>query len=144
MSLDPSKGIALFTDGSCWTGDRIGGWAYVAIDAFGNEVDNSGGEEDVTISRMELMALAIGLEEVFLMLDACDVLVFSDSEYVVLGATDKTRERKVHNDLWDWIDEFESKHTSVTYEHVRGHQDSYYNDLADRLAGEARKREQSS
>ena len=142
--LNPEKGIALFTDGSCWTGDRIGGWAFVAIDAFGNEVDNSGSETDTTISRMELMAVATGLEEIFLFLGPCEILVFSDSEYVVKGAIDKRRARNKNNDLWDWLDHWEGRHEEVVFEHVRGHQDSYYNDLADRLAGNARVREQKS
>lgn len=142
--LNPEKGIALFTDGSCWTGDRIGGWAYVAIDAFDNKVDNSGGEEDTTISQMELMAVAIGLEEIFQFLGPCDILVFSDSEYVVKGATDKTRQRKVNLDLWGWLDHWESRHKLVVYEHIRGHRDSHYNNEADRLAGLARVREQNS
>lgn len=142
--LNPAEGIALFTDGSCWTGDRIGGWAYVAIDAFDNEVENSGSAEDTTISQMELMAVAAGLEETILFLGPCDVLVFSDSEYVVKGATDKTRARKVNVDLWDYLEHWERQHKSVTYEHVRGHKDSHYNDRADKLAGEARVREQKS
>ena len=139
MGLDPKEGIAVFTDGSSWTGDKIGGWAYVAIDAFDSDpLTRSGAERNTTISRMELCAVCRALHDVFLMLGESDVLVYSDSQYVVLGASDRTRKRKVNQDLWNDLDRWVDRHHSVEFIHVHGHRDSLYNCMADKLAGEAR------
>lgn len=139
MPLNPSKGIALFTDGSSWHVDRIGGWAYVAIDCFGSEVVGSGHAFDTTNNRMEMQAWIEGLNYVFESLGPCELLVYSDSEYVGLGAMDKARSRKKNKDLWEEIDEAMGNHEYVEFKWVRGHADSHYNQLADELCGNARK-----
>lgn len=137
--LSKGKGIALFTDGSASSIDRSGGWAFVAIDHFGNEEVGSGYVSDTTVNRMEQQAWIEGLDYIAETLGPCDVLVYSDSQYVVLGAKDKRRKRKVNLDLWDELDEAMDQHTYVECKWVRGHSVSYYNQLADELAGQARK-----
>lgn len=141
--MNPKKGIALFTDGSCWTGDRIGGWAYLALDTEGNTVTGSDGECDTTISRMELTAPIEGLLAIGLTCGSCDVLVYSDSEYVVLGSNDRNRARNKNNDLWDTLDAVIDSHSYVEFIHVKGHADSEYNHQVDGMAGDARRRAQS-
>lgn len=140
--LSPEKGLALFTDGSCWTGDRIGGWAYLALDVEGNTLADSGGDSDTTISRMELIAPIGGLLAIGMACGPAEILVYSDSQYVVLGATDRNRKRNLNNDLWDTLDELIDSHTYVEFLHVKGHADSEYNHQVDRMAGDARKRTQ--
>jgi ribonuclease HI len=137
--LIPDKGVALFTDGSCWTGDRIGGWAYLALDAHGNTTEDSGGGWDTTISRMELQGPIEGLMAIGIACGPCDVLVYSDSEYVVLGATNRKRKRNHHTDLWDLLYTLIDSHNYVEFNHVKGHADSKYNDLVDKAAGNARR-----
>lgn len=137
--LDASKGIAVFTDGSAWNKDGSGGWAWCAIDAFGTEVFGCGSESDTTNNRMEMTAVVEALTQVRSRWGECEVLLYSDSEYVVLGASDKSRKRRRNRDLWEKIDDAESLHTMVEWNHIRGHGDSYYNDLVDKLAGEARR-----
>jgi ribonuclease HI len=136
--LDVSDGVALFTDGSSWTGDKIGGWAWVAIDNFGNEISYNGWEVDTTNNRMEMEAWIEGLGYLHYAYGPCEVLVYSDSEYVGLGAFDKTRARRNNRDLWDELDEALALHEYTEFCYVRGHEDSYYNNKADELAGEAR------
>jgi ribonuclease HI len=134
---------AVFTDGSCWTKDRIGGWACVAFtDDDSEEYTASGAGTDTTISRMELTGPVVFLEWLLEHQGPSAILVFSDSEYVVLGATDRTRARNKHNDLWDHLDMAVDAHEEVHFEHVKGHDTNYYNHEADRLAGEARKAKQ--
>jgi ribonuclease HI len=139
--LNPSDGIALFTDGSSWTGDRSGGWAWVAVDAFDNtfEASNSGWEHNTTNNRMELMAWIKGLNSIFDVLGACMIIVYSDSQYVGLGAMDRTRARNKNTDLWDQIDLAVDQHEYVEFSHVKGHAGHKYNEVVDKLAGEARK-----
>lgn len=134
---------AVFTDGSCWHKDRVGGWAFVAIhEDDDEELVNAGGEADTTISRMELMGPLKALTWLLELAGPCWVLVRSDSEYVVKGITDRSRARMKHHDLWHQLDAVVDAHAEVQFEHVKGHAESYYNDLADKLAGEARKAKQ--
>lgn len=142
--MNPKKGIAIFTDGSCWTGDRIGGWAYLALDVEGNTISDSGGARDTTISRMELQGPIEGLLAIGLACGPSEILVYSDSQYVVFGATDRNRKRRLHNDLWDILDEVIDSHKYVEFLHVKGHADSEYNDQVDGMAGDARRRTQGT
>jgi ribonuclease HI len=136
--LNPTDGVCLFTDGSAWYKDRIGGWAYTAFDAFGYEMIAYGTEVDTTSNRMEMTAVIRGLVYLHQELGPTDILVYSDSEYVVLGASDPSRSRRRNLDLWGQIDDAIDVNKSVTFEHVKGHAGFHYNDLVDKLAGEAR------
>lgn len=138
MVLLPDKGLAIYTDGSCYHKDRRGGWAYLVLDAYGNEKTCQGWEDDSTISRMELSAALYGLIHMGLLYGPCEIFIFSDSEYVVLGATDRTRKRKINQDLWNLLDEAVDTHEFVEFRHVKGHADSEYNNRVDELANKAR------
>lgn len=140
MNLDPSHGIAVFTDGSCSHRDRSGGWGWVALDAFEGKHTDSGATRNTTIGRMELAAATYALEQLTAHLGPIEVLVFSDAQYVVLGAMDPTRKRNVNVDMWKRLDKAIAGHDVVEFEHVKGHNNNLYNEMADRLAGEARKR----
>lgn len=137
--LNPQKGIALFTDGSCWTQDRIGGWAWCAIDCFGGEEVGTGGVHDTTSARMEMQAWIEGLQWVLDELGPCEVLVYSDSEYLVLGVKEPSRARRANLDLWFDLDAAIEQHSYVEPIWVKGHHESHYNRLVDQLAGNARK-----
>src|SRR4051812_45930469 len=99
-------GVAVFTDGSAHSRDRSGGWAWVALDAFEGCMWHSGGRQDTTISQMELYAPAMALGWLYDIHRACEVLVLSDSEYVVRGFMDKSRKRNKNLDFWKHL-EFE-------------------------------------
>lgn len=139
QTFDPSCGVILFTDGSCYYKDRIGGWAWVAIDWAKTIEAKSGHADDTTVNRMELTGPAQGLTWLADTYGPCDVWVFSDSEYVVLGARDPTRSRKKNPKFWKRLDKAIEMHHTVEWTHVKGHSDNEYNDLADKLAGKARK-----
>jgi ribonuclease HI len=136
--LDPSEGLGLFTDGSASTKDRSGGWAYVIIDAFDGEHHASGGASDTTISRMELSAWIKGLDCIYDCFGPSTIVVWSDSEYVGLGAMDRTRKRNKNVDLWDELDMIIDNHLYVEFRHVKGHNGDVFNEMCDKLAGEAR------
>lgn len=131
--------IPLYTDGSCSAKDRIGGWAWLALDIGDIPLSGYGYEDDTTISRMELKAAINGLAELGRRYGPRDVKVFSDSQYVVKGITDRTRKRNLNQDLWVLLDEVTDAHTSVEYQHVRGHSGHEFNEQVDKLAGNARK-----
>lgn len=139
LPLDPSDGLIVFTDGSANYQDRSGGWAWVALDGHEGTEENSGAEFDATVNRMELTAVIEALAHLRDAYGPCEILVKSDSQYVVLGYSDPSRVRKVNKDLWAILDEEAAQHTLVVMEHVRGHQGHTWNEKADRLAGQARR-----
>lgn len=144
--------LHVWTDGSGDTRPpRIGGWAFVV-----RSVDNpfivaeiSGAEHETTSQRMEIVAFLKALEWP---VAACDITVHCDSAYVAntikLGWINgwrrngwKTREGGdiKNRDLWERVDRMISFHRSVTMVKVKGHTDVEFNNLADELAGKARK-----
>jgi ribonuclease HI len=139
--LNPDPAIALFTDGSSYTKDRSGGWAWLALDINEESEIGMGGADDTTNNRMEMQAWIEGLTYLFRVYGPITVLVYSDSEYVGLGATNRSRKRNNNVDLWLALDEAIDRHEYVEFNHVKGHQKdgSYYNHLVDEMAGEARK-----
>jgi ribonuclease HI len=136
--FNPEQGVIVYTDGSASTKDRTGGWAWIALDCDNGLIEESGGEEDTTISRMELTAAIMALEFLSGETGANAVLVISDSKYVVDGFNDKTRARNKNGDLWNYLEEAVLRFYVVEFEHVKGHDGDYWNERADKAAGAAR------
>lgn len=134
----------VYTDGSCWTGDRIGAYSWICINEDDDEYCGGSWEADTTISRMELRGPIEALDAIYSSFGSSVILIYSDSEYVVLGATDQSRKRNKNVDLWDTLDAFVSLHEYVGFEHVKGHDGAKYNELADKLAGDLRAKGQDA
>lgn len=135
------EGLIIYTDGSCAATDRVGGWAWVAVDIVDDDraACNAGSQLETTISRMELFAPYDALEEVWEIHGPSTLLVISDSEYVVLGVQNPSRKRNANVDLWVALDEAIRKHKAVEFQHTKGHAGDEGNEEADRLAGEFRR-----
>jgi ribonuclease HI len=129
--------IHVYTDGSCSAKDRVGGWAFYVPGP--PVLEGSGAETDTTISRMELKGIILGLIEIGCKYGPSRVTVFSDSEYAVLGASDRSRSRNVNQDLWGLLDEVVDSHERVEFQHVRGHTGNVGNERVDGMAGAARR-----
>jgi ribonuclease HI len=141
--------IHLFTDGACRGNPGPGGWAFILRHlSTGKEKEASGPAENTTNNRMELIAVIRGLEA---LKRSCDVVVFTDSEYVRRGLVDwmpkwkangwRRREgsewKPVKNEeLWKRLDELIARH-HVRYKRVAGHSGHPENDRCDQLAVEA-------
>lgn len=135
----------IYTDGSCSSKDRIGAYAYLIVCEDEYVIGPIGeGETDTTISRMELMGPIAALKICYQISGPGVCLVYSDSEYVVKGITDRSRARNKHNDLWDRLDKIVDSHELVVFEHVKGHDTKDrghpLNHAVDHKAGEVRKR----
>lgn len=135
--------VELFTDGACRGNPGPGGWGVLL--RFGeNEKTLHGGEAETTNNRMELMAAIRGLEA---LKRDCQVLLTTDSQYVMKGVTEwmanwkkngwKTAAKKpVKNvDLWQRLDAALASH-QVDWAWVRGHTGHAENELADALANQ--------
>jgi ribonuclease HI len=138
-NFNPSDGVVVFTDGSCYHKDRVGGWGWVAIDCARVKRSKSGGVLDTTIGRMELQAPTEALTWLYDNHGPCHVAIYSDAEYVVKGANDPTRSRLKNPKYWKRLDKAASMHKTVEWTHVKGHSNNQHNERADKLAREARK-----
>lgn len=139
MRLNVTSGVALFTDGSCWDQDGLGGWAWIALDAFEGEESDSGSASETTNNRMEMQAWIEGLNHIYIEHGPCIILVYCDSQLVGRGFTGQYR-RKANTDLWEELQIAADQHEHVEWIWVKGHSDSKYNNEADKLAGEARRK----
>jgi ribonuclease HI len=141
------KRIALYTDGACSGNPGPGGWGVVLIHKD-HKKELSGSIELTTNNQMELLAVIKGLES---LKEPCDVTLYTDSKYVVLGMTEwvkdwikrgwRTSSKKpVKNvELWQRLVELSKQHT-MSYQWVKGHADNEYNNRCDELATDAIKR----
>lgn len=136
--------VEIWTDGACSGNPGPGGWG--AVLRFGDrEKELSGGEAQTTNNRMELRA---AIESLNALKRPCDVLLHTDSRYVMDGITDwirgwkargwKTAAKKpVKNaDLWQDLDAANSRHR-VRWHWVKGHAGDAGNERADQLARDA-------
>lgn len=132
------KQISLFSDGSALGNPGPGG--YGVILRYGeNERIVRGGEEHTTNNRMELRGVIEGLKA---LKEPCDVLVVSDSTYVLKGMKEwlpnwiKKNFKGIKNpDLWKEYIEVSATHT-ITTQWVKGHNDHEENERCDEIAKE--------
>lgn len=128
--------ITIYTDGSCKGNPGPGGWAAV-LTGRKSPKRLSGGVPATTNNWMELMAAIEGLRALS---RPSEVLIVSDSEYLVMGARDRLgswKDRNFRNvknsDLWLRLLE-EMKPHLVSWRWTRAHAGDHFNEIADRLA----------
>ncbi|CCU72263.1 ribonuclease HI [Thalassolituus oleivorans] len=133
--------VELYTDGACKGNPGPGGWG--ALLRYGDkEKELCGGESDTTNNRMELMAVIEGLKALS---RSCEVILTTDSKYVMQGINDwlagwkrngwKTAAKKPvkNQDLWQALDEQCTRH-KIEWRWVKGHAGHAENERADELA----------
>ena len=133
--------IKLYTDGSAKGNPGRGGYGLVLISGK-HYKEISQGFRYTTNNRMELLAVIVGLEN--LKSKKCDVLVFSDSKYVVDSVekkwvfqwVKKGFKGKKNADLWKRFLLIYQKH-NVSFQLVKGHAGHPENEKCDQLAVEA-------
>ena len=135
------KKITIHTDGACDGNPGPGGWA--ALLRYGAHVrELAGGELATTNNRMELQA---ALSALTALKEACEITMFTDSEYLRQGITEwlprwranhwRTVDRKPvkNDDLWRQLYEAASRH-QVTWQWLKGHAGHPDNEQCDQLA----------
>jgi ribonuclease HI len=140
MDSPQTKKVTIYTDGACLGNPGPGGWAAV-LEYRGVRKKFSGGELATTNNRMELQAAIEALAQLKV---ACEVDLFTDSEYVREGITKwinvwKARgwKKKVKNkELWIELESVSNKH-KVNWQWVRGHSGTEGNERCDFLAVQA-------
>lgn len=132
--------VKVYCDGACAGNPGPGGWGAVLI-VNRRRKEISGGEKETTNNRMELTA---AIEALRSLPDGSDVYVFTDSSYLLNGATAwlkgwkergwKRKEGPLLNvDLWQALDRELERH-NIEWKWVKGHAGNPYNERADQLA----------
>jgi len=138
-----SDQVHIYTDGACSGNPGKGGYGIV-MEWVGKpyKKEFSEGYRRTTNNRMELLAVIEALEK--LKSDKLNVMVFSDSKYVVdavekkwvFGWEKKGFKNKKNIDLWKRFLKIYRKH-NVSFKWVKGHNDHVQNERCDVLAVEA-------
>ena len=136
-----AKKIEIFTDGSCLGNPGPGGYAAI-LKYKQTEKILSNGYYKTTNNRMELLAAIVALEQ---LKEACEVQLYSDSQYLRNGITNwihgwkkngwKTANKQpVKNvDLWQRLDELVKSH-HIEWIWVKGHTGHIENERCDIIA----------
>jgi len=137
--------ITIYTDGAASGNPGPGGYGVVLISGK-HRLEKSEGFRLTTNNRMELLAVISGLEA--LKIPGSRVVIYTDSRYVadsvekgwVLRWEMKGFKKKKNPDLWIRFLKAYRKHT-VRLIWIKGHASNPENELCDRLAVEASKKE---
>jgi len=143
----PRKHVTIWTDGSCDTTSREGGWAYLM--RYGtHERSDAAHEPDTTNNRMELTA---AVEALAALKEPCQVTLVTDSQYLKKAFTDGWLETWQRNgwrtaskqpvknqDLWERLLHLTSEH-DVKWRWTKGHDGHAENESVDRMALRARR-----
>ena len=144
---EPKPLVEIYTDGACSGNPGLGGWGALLIFKEKRK-EISGYLENTTNNQMELMA---SIEALKILKKSCEVNLYTDSTYVQKGITEwiynweKNNWRKSDNkpvkniELWKKLQKEITKH-DIIWNWVKGHSDNEGNDIADRLAVEAREK----
>ena len=133
--------VRIYTDGGCSGNPGPGGYAAI-IRTSKMELTVSGSKRKTTNNRMELMAVIVALEN---LRRSRRVTIYSDSEYVVKGASKwlprwkangwrSSRRSAVKNkDLWERLDDASAVH-NVNWRWIRAHNGHPENERVDQMA----------
>ena len=134
--------VEIFTDGACSGNHGVGGGGAI-LRYKDIEKELSGGEENTTNNRMELMAVIMALS---VLKTKCNISLYTDSKYVMNGITEwlanwkrnnwqtsnkKQAVKNIH--LWQRLDELTPQH-DIRWLWVKGHNGHPENERCDALA----------
>jgi len=136
--------ITIFSDGAASGNPGPGGYGVVLISGK-HRLEKSEGFRLTTNNRMELLAVITGLES--LKIPGSSVVIYTDSRYVadsvekgwVFRWESKAFKKKKNPDLWIRFLKIYRKH-KVRFVWIKGHASNPENELCDRLAVEAYKK----
>lgn len=145
--MNKSK-IIIYTDGACKYNPGPGGWAAILMhEANGKTTEKiiTGSEKYTTNNRMELLSVINALNS---LKTSCDVILYTDSQYVKNGITKwlltwRTKNWRTsdgtavkNQDLWEMLDLATKKH-QILWNWVKAHNGNLINERVDLLARQA-------
>ena len=139
------KKVNIYIDGACSGNPGPGGYGII-IEYNGKKGEKSGGFNNTTNNRMEIMAAIVALEA---LKEKCSVRIFSDSQYLVNammkgwvqrwktnGWMRNRKEKALNPDLWERLLRLCARH-EVEFKWIRGHEGHAENERCDQLARKA-------
>jgi ribonuclease HI len=140
----------IYTDGSAKPSLCCGGWGFVVV------IDNDavhqccGGKMNTTNNQMELTGVVEALKYILNhpMKDSMMIIISSDSQYVINGATKWSKEWErngwktsakepvLNKEIWVELLSLIRKIPTLQFVWVKGHSGNQYNDIADNLAND--------
>ena len=137
--------VIIYTDGACSGNPGPGGWGSIVM-YKDKKKEISGGAKETTNNIMEMIAV---IEALKLLKYPCDVLIYSDSAYVVNAFNNgwiynwykngfRTADKKPvkNKELWEELYGLTKVH-KVQFIKVKGHSDNELNNRCDEMAVEA-------
>lgn len=136
--------MVIHTDGACRGNPGPGGWGAILVSGK-HRKELNGSEAQTTNNRMEMMA---AVEALTALTKRCQVVLWTDSEYVKNGITKwvhgwvkrgwKTAAKQPvkNEDLWKALLAQSERH-DIEWRWVKGHSGDEGNERADALANEA-------
>ncbi len=136
--------VEIYTDGACRGNPGPGGWGAI-LRSGDHEKEIKGAEALTTNNRMELTA---AIQALAALKRGCDVVLYTDSQYVRKGILEwmpqwklrdwRTADKKpVKNvDLWQALEREIARH-KIEWHWVKGHAGVPGNERADQLANQA-------
>ena len=136
------KNVIIYTDGACSGNPGKGGYCAILLYRDVKKIV-SGGEEQTTNNRMELLAVIKGLSA---LKERCKVELYSDSQYVV-GAINNGWIYQWQNNNWRTLGKSDVKNVDLWQElltllkqhevefiKVKGHSEDVLNNECDKIA----------
>ena len=136
--------VEIFTDGACRGNPGPGGYGSI-IRTRDQENEISGSAKSTTNNIMELTAAVVALKQ---LKKPCEVVLTSDSQYLVKGMTQwikgwakkgwltAAKQPVKNKDIWLELNKLNKKH-KISWKWVRGHQGHAENERCDLLANMA-------
>jgi ribonuclease HI len=130
--------VVIYTDGASRGNPGPGGYGAVLISEKGHQKKIAEGFRKTTNNRMELLSVIKALEA---LKKPCEVIVFSDSKYVVDAVEKgwvhawqkKGFAKKKNPDLWKRFLNVAKNH-KISFEWVKGHAGNKFNEMCDKMA----------
>ncbi len=146
--MNLTQKFVLYTDGACSGNPGPGGYGAIVIEDFKYVHELGGGDLQTTNNRMELQAVIEGLDHILSNTKgACEVQIYTDSVYVIRGATqwifgwmknnwkNAAGEPVANPEEWKKLAQLIQKMPSkIKWDYVRGHSNDPGNDRCDRIA----------
>ena len=136
--------VEIFTDGACRGNPGPGGYGSI-IRTRDQQNEISGSAKNTTINIMELTAAVVALKQ---LKEPCEVVLTSDSQYLVKGMTQwiegwakkgwltAAKQPVKNKDIWLELNKLNKIH-KISWKWVRGHQGHAENERCDLLANMA-------
>lgn len=132
------KSISVYTDGAYSPMRDQGGIGIVFVEDGQVIHKYNKSFSNTTNNKCELLAVIYALHAISKPIESFSI--YSDSQYVI-GCATKGWKRKKNQELWQIYDREYEKVTklcpNISFNWVKGHEDSEFNNLADKLAVEA-------